>query len=312
MQPATEAAALECAGKPRIDLTGRRYGKLIVIGFAGRRRTETGQTMMWTCLCDCGVARPVSSNQLGQGKATQCMECFRRSNPQITHGLSHHPLYATWVGMKQRCSDPANPGYKNYGGRGIKVCKRWSDSFEAFLEDMGEKPSPNLSIDRINNDGDYEPENCRWATQKEQCRNTRWARLIPFNGETLTITEWADRLGITRERLRQRLQTRSIEEALTCKKNESPPRVSLNASSKIPGGRPRLGERRPATPLRCSWIPVEWLDGTVRRIDRGTDFAPPADNVAGMIRDRAELEGDKAVTRIIDDTILFKVIKQTA
>lgn len=300
MQPATEAAALECVGKPRVDLTGRKFGKLTVVGFAGRKRTDKGMTMMWACLCECGVAKPVAYPALIQGRATQCMNCKNASHHWRSHGLSEHPLYRTWYQMILRCDDETCPAYKNYGGRGIQVCSRWKASFEAFLEDMGDKPTPEHSIDRINNDGNYEPSNCRWATQKEQCQNTRWARPIEFNGETLTVTQWAARLGITRERLRQRLQTRSVEEALSCKKNETSPRLAANSAAYVSRGRSKL-----------DWIPADWLDGKVRRIDRGADFAPPAENVAGMIRERAGAEGGKAVTRIIDDTILFKFIKKT-
>lgn len=120
--------------------------------------------------------------------------------------------YATWRNMLQRCERPESPDFSRYGGRGISVCERWH-SFAAFLADMGAKPE-GMSIDRIDNDGNYEPGNCRWATKKEQGRNRRTNRKVTFNGETLTPAEWAERLGMSREVMHQRLKRWSTEEAL--------------------------------------------------------------------------------------------------
>ncbi len=104
------------------------------------------------------------------------------------------PTYHSWINMRQRCSNPKNPDYPRYGGRGIKVSQRWLTSFENFVEDMGVAPK-GYSIDRINNNGDYEPGNCRWATQKEQQNNRSSNKNITYKGETLGICEWAERLG---------------------------------------------------------------------------------------------------------------------
>ena len=138
-------------------------------------------------------------------------------NPALTHG--HAPrgkvsaTYITWQNMNQRWTKPLNTKYADYGGRGITVCDRWS-TFENFLADMGERPR-GLSIERMNNDGNYEPSNCKWATQQEQTRNTRRNRWITLNGERLRFSEWAQRLGITYTSLYRRLKLWPLDKALT-------------------------------------------------------------------------------------------------
>ena len=113
-----------------------------------------------------------------------------------THGCTGTPTYRAWQDMIQRCYNPRRTRYPMYGGRGITVCQRWRESFEAFLKDMGTSPSPRHSIDRIDNNGNYEPGNLRWATAKEQSRNQRRNRVLTYQGETLCIAEWAERLGV--------------------------------------------------------------------------------------------------------------------
>lgn len=129
---------------------------------------------------------------------------------------SKHALYATWVQILRRCSDPRVKNYANYGGRGISVCTRWRADFWSFVADMGARPTPKHSVERINNDGDYEPTNCRWATDAEQKLNTRRSRTITFKGKTLPVTEWARRLGIHPATLFWRLRNGvPVDEALT-------------------------------------------------------------------------------------------------
>ena len=135
---------------------------------------------------------------------------FVSTNPpkRVTrsHGLSYTPEYRAWQTMRLRCTVPSNPAYKDYGGRGIKVCARWLDSPEAFLADMGPKPSPAHELDRYpNNDGNYEPGNCRWATRSENDRNRRNNRLIECQGQTLTLAAWAERSGVRGCTIRERL-----------------------------------------------------------------------------------------------------------
>lgn len=129
--------------------------------------------------------------------------------------ISKHPLYRMWRGMRMRCRLPSEGGRESYGGRGIKVCDRWESSFENFLADVGEKPL-GCTLDRIDNDGDYSPENCRWATPKQQHRNTQCNRMIEFNGETLCISEWAERLGTSAQTVHCRLYRGwTVKDALT-------------------------------------------------------------------------------------------------
>lgn len=140
-----------------------------------------------------------------------------------THGHTSNgrisSTYAAWYAMKGRCYNPRCAGFKNYGGRGIKVCDRWLNSFESFLADMGEKPSPELSLDRINNNGNYEPGNCRWATSSQQARNKRPRKgiarhLITVDGVTLGVNQWARRLGIRSSTMSLRIRNHGEEAAV--------------------------------------------------------------------------------------------------
>ena len=123
-----------------------------------------------------------------------------------THGMSRTPEYKAWDGMKQRCFNPNHKSYSDYGGRGITVCDRWQNSFETFLADMGVKPTSKHSLDRINNDGDYSPDNCRWATKAEQQNNRTNNHLITINNETWTMAQWEKKMGYEENVIRQRLK----------------------------------------------------------------------------------------------------------
>ena len=157
----------------RLDITGQRYGRLTAVQDVGR--TKYG-TRLWECRCDCGATTQVQVGTLRYGNTTSC-GCLRRdvggantkSHGHATKGLS--PTYRCFNGMKARCNNPKNRSYKDYGGRGITVCARWSN-FVNFLADMGEKPA-GKTLDRKNVNGNYEPDNCRWATPKEQALNRR-------------------------------------------------------------------------------------------------------------------------------------------
>jgi len=140
----------------------------------------------------------------------------QRYGDKARHGQSKTPEHRTWNGMIQRCTDPNSKSWHRYGGRGIKVCERWMRAFGNFLLDMGMRP-PNTSLDRINNDGNYEPDNCRWATNAVQNRNRSDNVIIEFAGESLTLTDWATRLGITKQALRFRLHSDewTLHDALT-------------------------------------------------------------------------------------------------
>jgi hypothetical protein len=152
------------------DLTGQRFGRLVAIA---RTHERTRRSVVWVCLCDCGNTTRVPAMQLVWIHTRSC-GCLR-SGQNRTHGQTLTPEYRSWRAMKQRCLDAGHIGYHNYGGRGITVCDRWRFSFENFYTDMGKRP-PETSLDRIDNNGNYEPGNCRWATRIEQGLNRRTTR----------------------------------------------------------------------------------------------------------------------------------------
>lgn len=154
-------------GSTKVEMIGKIFGKWFVMDFAGKKHNS----YQYLCRCECGTEKVLHGPSLRQGLTTQCHICGNRmkARKNITHGFGRHPLYKVWSSMKQRCNNPKSPAYHRYGGRGIKVCKRW-EKFENFLKDMGQRPE-GMTIERVNNDGDYCPQNCKWVTHKENCQN---------------------------------------------------------------------------------------------------------------------------------------------
>jgi hypothetical protein len=152
------------------DLTGAKFGKLTVISFGGRAGKY--KSIRWNCICSCGATTTTYASSLLSGGSKSCGCLRKETKPTLRHGKSHTKEHRIWSHMKGRCQNPTDHKYHDYGGRGITVCERWQ-IFENFFEDMGQAPAPRHSIDRINNDGNYEPTNCRWATPTQQARNQR-------------------------------------------------------------------------------------------------------------------------------------------
>ncbi len=197
------------------DLTDKRFGRLVVTGFAGRGR---GKLLIWNCRCDCGTECTSYGYGLTSGvkRSCGCLASEVTSKRSKTHGMHESPTYKSWRSMIRRCEAPGDISYPRYGGRGISVCDRWRASFQAFLDDMGERPSKAYQLDRIDNNGSYENENCRWATRKEQARNRRSQTILTFNGESLCVSEWAERMGVERGRLQNRINLGwAVERILT-------------------------------------------------------------------------------------------------
>ena len=186
------------------DLTGQRFGMLVVEERAGS--AETG-CALWKCRCDCGKEKIIRGPLLIKGEAVSC-GCYALAQRKLpkSHGLSDHPLYSIWADIKQRCFNKNNNNYKNYGGRGISVCKEWSDSFESFYEWAEADYKKGLSIDRIDVNGDYCPENCRWADRTIQSRNKRNTRHITINGITRSLYDWCDHYNCPYGRAETRLK----------------------------------------------------------------------------------------------------------
>lgn len=193
------------------DITNVRFGRLVAKEYIGR--SKHGHSL-WLCDCDCGKQTRVATGLLVTGNTASC-GC-KRADMSRTHGKTSTPEYEAWRSMLQRCCNPKNRRYADYGGRGILVCDRWRHDFPAFLADMGPRPSSGHSLDRIDNNKGYEPSNCQWSTRKKQQRNRKNNRFITHNGITATIAEWGERLGLKRYTVRDRLRKgMSIEKALT-------------------------------------------------------------------------------------------------
>jgi len=198
----------ECIRHPHNfqDLTGQVFGRLTVMSFD---HCSAASKSMWKCLCVCGRTVIVDTSRL-RGRVTQSCGCLQRERARkyaTRHGRSKTAEYRCWTSMIERCYQENRSDYCRYGGRGIVVCAKWRNSFSEFYDDMGPRPGPGYSIDRIDNDGNYEPSNCRWATLKQQARNKRTSLLVSFRGKTKTLAEWSEILNVPYGTLWNRVQS---------------------------------------------------------------------------------------------------------
>jgi len=193
------------------DRVGHRYEKLVVVERA-RNKSQTDTNARWLCQCDCGKNVIAYGMDLQRGKVKSC-GCFNAERIR-KHGFSRTRVYNVWRQMHQRCVNPRSPSYKNYGARGIRVCKQWK-SFEAFIADMGDRPR-GYTLERRDNDKGYSKGNCYWATMKAQSVNKRTNRIVEFRGKRQTLSQWAEELGVSWSNLRQRARLGwSVEKMLT-------------------------------------------------------------------------------------------------
>lgn len=195
------------------DLTGNKYGRLTVI----KRAENVGKLTAWECVCECGNSVKVIGGHLKNGHTKSCGCLAQEERKKTRHGMTGKRLYRIWQGMKNRCGNENTIYYDRYGGRGISVCDEWEKSFEAFMEWSTKNGyKDDLSIDRIDNNKGYSPENCRWATKEEQANNCVSNVVLRHNGEEHTIAEWSKIRGINYQTLHSRIVTLgwSVEKAL--------------------------------------------------------------------------------------------------
>jgi hypothetical protein len=204
----------------RGSILGNKYGKLTVV-----RKLDGGKNTTWVCICDCGNEKVVNRSNLSNGHVTNCgCEIYKKP---IKHGMCNSVEYHTWGSIISRCTNPKNKAFKNYGGRGIKVCDRWLQSFEHFYSDMGHRPSEDHSIDRFpNNDGNYEPANCRWATKQEQAVGRNTTVWIDYNGQRMYQKELANYFGIMDSTFCAVIKRRGVESAIKYYENKNNKKVN--------------------------------------------------------------------------------------
>lgn len=188
------------------SLIGIKFGRLKVL--SKYKDNPISKLIRWECECDCGNIIQINTGNLIYSNTRSC-GCLRvdvSHKVNLKHGRSKSPIFNIWSAMKARCYYQKGKHYSDYGGRGIKVCDRWLNSFDEFYEDMGDRPTSKHSLDRIDVNGDYEPSNCRWATKMEQVNNTRKTLFLTYNGTTKSISDWSRFLGINKMTIRSRIQ----------------------------------------------------------------------------------------------------------
>lgn len=209
--------------KERLSLEGQKFGRLTVIEYA---YTDRHGHSAWRCECECGNELIVKGIHLKSGHTSSC-RCLRDESARdrcMTHGKAKTRIHRTWINMKNRCNNPRTRCYEYYGGRGIRVFDDWNNSFESFYDYVSKLPHFNedgYSLDRINNDGNYEPDNVRWATRSEQMNNQRGNVTITFNGETRTLKEWSKMTGVKYSTIRSRYYANRTPEEILARKTSN-------------------------------------------------------------------------------------------
>ena len=194
-------------------LEGHTFNALTVLRFVDRVRAGSvgshGWIRRWLCRCECGVETLVREPKFLSGSTQSCgcrFRSIRARGSALTHGQSHSPEYRSWISAKARCYNQAQKQFRDYGGRGIAMHDSWKDDFATFLRDVGPRPSPQHTLDRTDNNGDYAPGNVRWATKAEQARNTRQTQRLTLQGRTMCLEDWSKETGIPPQTLSQRLK----------------------------------------------------------------------------------------------------------
>jgi len=218
------------------SILGKVFGRLLVVAYAGCGR--------YWCRCACGNRKSVHRGNLQNGHCQSC-GCLAREKTvcrNTSHGQSNSPEWKAWHEMKRRCYDPSRHNYRYYGGRGIRVCRRWLTSFAAFLADLGNKPSTSYTLDRIDRDKDYEPGNCCWATRQTQSQNRTVTQWVTCYGKTFCLREWFRRLGIPPTTLAKRLaRGLTAEQALTTPAVKWREVLTGPGDPRLEGNDPRIG-----------------------------------------------------------------------
>lgn len=222
----------------RIDLTGQRFGRLLVLHSAPSKGKYN--STYWKCRCDCGNEKIILTRSLTHNKVKSC-GCLRteKLRERATHGMSETRFYGIWMGIKNRCNNINEPAYKYYGARGIRVCDRWLESFENFRDDMYQSYSnhikkfgkDNTTIERKENNGNYCSKNCEWSDKKKQCNNRRSNRLITYKGKTQNISQWAKEVNVSRYNIAFRLKMKWSMDKVFNNKNYNSCRISYKGKT---------------------------------------------------------------------------------
>jgi len=210
-----------------LDLTGKKFGLLTVIDFSHKKDGN----YYWNCICDCGKSCTSKATRLNRGQKKSCGHLQGNKGVGKTHGMRHTKIYRVWQNMKRRCLNTSAINYPIYGGRGISICDRWLECFENFYEDMKDGHNDNLSLERIDVNGNYCKENCKWVTMAEQCKNKRNTAYITYKGVTKRAFDWAEIIGANPKSLSRRVYLGwSPEECLFGKQYEKIKKLILAES----------------------------------------------------------------------------------